>query len=93
MFSATRTSFITTLVTLPVPTSNLRVDKPHLPKEIRAMIYKYLGGPPRRIKFHLHAYTGHDPWSPRRAMHYLSSPARLPVTFAIESWSRTLALQ
>ncbi|EPE34312.1 hypothetical protein GLAREA_10006 [Glarea lozoyensis ATCC 20868] len=97
MFSANVANCSTTPVTprqsLPARTLNLKIDKPHLPKEIRAIIYKNLGGPPRRIRFHLHAYTGHDPWSPRRAIHYLSSSARLPVTFSIESWSRTLALQ
>jgi hypothetical protein len=57
-------------------------ESPRLPKEVRAIIYKYIGGPARYIKIDLSPSLDY----------YLTSPATgIPKQFSIESWSRTLA--
>jgi hypothetical protein len=78
---------------------------PYLPKEVRAVIYKHLGGP-KTIKIHYVfgkrdvTVPRHTGWRTHRVSkkyhnrnYYITSHSLPPVGFGIESWSRTLALE
>jgi hypothetical protein len=70
--------------------------KPHIPKEVRAMIYKFLAldSPPRTISLELHVYPRlPDGESQEEEGFYLTSSSRPPTEFNVETWSRVCALK
>jgi hypothetical protein len=70
---------------------------PYLPKEVRAIIYAYLGGPSNVIRFELYVHS-RDPADSRcfKIDNHLTSSCDIhvpSVAFGIESWSRISALE